>query len=112
MKLRPAVLDHNVLSLGPPGFAEPLAKGGQQRSIRLGRRPVQVADHRHRLLLRADSGRPRNRRPAGEKNYEISSPHVRCPPLALTASGDYGSKGPPRDRLGEGQLSTPSRPPA
>ena len=35
-----------------------------------------------------------NRHRAGEKNYEIASPHAR--PLALTASRDYGSKGPPR----------------
>src|SRR5262244_1352927 len=51
MKLGPAVLDLQVLSLDPTGFAEPLAKGGQRRSICLGRRPVEEADHRHRLLL-------------------------------------------------------------
>src|SRR5215472_18461720 len=88
MKLRPAVIDRHILTLDPAGFAESLAKRGQQPSIRFGRRPVEVADHGHRLLLRADSERPRNRRPAGEKNYEISSPHVRCP--ASRSDGERG----------------------
>ena len=45
-----------------------------------------------------------NRHRAGEKNYEIASPHAR--PLALTASRDYGSKGPPR--IGWAKGSFPS----
>src|SRR6516162_790684 len=61
MKLRPAVLGRHVLTLDPSGFAEPLAKRGQQPSIRFGRRPVEVADQRHRLLLSAHSVRSGNR---------------------------------------------------
>ena len=57
-----------------------------------------------------------NRHRAGEKNYEIASPHAR--PLALTASRDYGSKGPPRIGWAKGsfppiadtQLTPPNHP--
>src|SRR6516165_2374949 len=74
MKLGPAVLDLQVLSLDPTGFAEPLAKGGQRRSICLGRRPVEEADHRHRPLLGA--GQERIRHSAGKNRYETPAFHA------------------------------------
>src|SRR6516164_11187454 len=67
------------------------------------RAAVEVADYRHRLLLRARSERPRRHR-AGEKNYQVASPHAGS--LALTANRDYGSKGPPR--IGWAKGSFPS----
>src|SRR4051812_17477628 len=93
MALRPAVFDRHILSLDVAGFAQSLAERAHQRCKRAGRRAVENADHRHRLLLCAPGERPCRHR-AGEKNYEIASPHAR--PLALTASRDYGSRGPPR----------------
>src|SRR5437016_8964107 len=94
MALRPAVFDRHILSFDVAGFAQSLEERGNKRCRRRAGRPgVEDADHRHRLLLRARSERPCRHR-AGEKNYEIASPHAR--PLALTASRDYGSKGPPR----------------
>src|SRR5207302_8178194 len=94
MALRPAVFDRHILSFDVAGFAQSLEERGNKRCRRRAGRPgVEDADHRHRLLLRARSERPCRHR-AGEKNYEIASPYAR--PLALTASGDYGSKGPPR----------------
>src|SRR6266513_1123005 len=105
MALRKAVFDRYILSFDVAGFAQSLEERGYKRCRRRAGRPgVEDADHRHRLLLRARSERPCRHR-AGEKNYEIASPHAG--PLALTASRDYGSRGPPRDRLGDGQLSTP-----
>src|SRR5438067_8481727 len=106
MALRPAVFDRHILSFDVAGFAQSLEERGNKRSRRRAGRPgVEDADHRH-LLLRAPSERP-CRHCAGEKNYEIASPHAR--PLALTASRDYGSRGPPRIGC-DGQLSTLSRP--
>src|SRR6266581_7644107 len=94
MALRPAVFDCQILSLDVAGFAQSLAERAHKRSRRVAGRPgAEDADHRHRLLLRARSERPCRHR-AGEKNYEIASPHAR--PLALTASRDYASRGPPR----------------
>src|SRR5437764_7441383 len=94
MALRPAVFDRHILSLDVAGFAQSLAERVHKRCARRAGRPgVEDADHRHRLLLRAPRERPCRHR-AGEKNYEIASPHAR--PLALTASWDYGSTGPPR----------------
>src|SRR5215468_3560836 len=84
MALRPAVFDRQILSLDVAGFAQSLAERGDKRcSRRAGRPGVEDADHRRRLLLRARCERPCRHR-AGEKNYEIASPHAR--PLALTAS--------------------------
>src|SRR6516164_1645270 len=70
------------------------------------RAAVEVADYRHRLLLRARSERPRRHR-AGEKNYQVASPHAGS--LALTANRDYGSKGPPRIGWAKGSFH-PQRP--
>src|SRR5437764_398721 len=104
MALRPAVFDRHILSLDVAGFAQSLAERAHQRCKRAGRRAVENADHRHRLLLCAPGERPCRHR-AAEKNYEIASPHAR--PLALTASRDYRSTGPPR--IGRAKGSFPPR---
>ena len=63
--LRPAVFDRHILSLDIAGFAQSLAERGERRS-RSGRAAAEVADHRHRLLLRAEGARPpSSRRLAG-----------------------------------------------
>src|SRR5439155_1932361 len=107
MSLHPAVFDRHILSLDVAGFAQPLAERGHKRSRRRAGIGAEDADHRHRLLLRARSERPCRHR-AGEKNYEIASPHAR--PLALMASRDYGSTGPSRIRLAKGSLPPPTAP--
>src|SRR5882724_3811622 len=73
MKLGPAVLDRHILTLDPAGFAEPLAKRGQQPSIRFGRRPVEVANHRHRFLLCAQ--RTCRRHSAGQQEQQLAALH-------------------------------------
>src|SRR5437016_1860931 len=108
MALRPAVFDRQILSLDVAGFAQSLAERGHKRCRRrrrAGRPGVEDADHRHRLLLRARSERPCRHR-AGEKNYEIASPHA--VPLALTPSRDYGSTGPPRIGWAKGSFPPPT----
>ena len=102
MALRPAIFDRQILSLDIAGFAQSLAERDHKQCRRRAGRPgVEDADHRHRLLLRARSERP-CRHHAGEKNYEIASPHAR--PLALTASRDYGSREPPRIGCAKGSF--------
>src|SRR5437762_12644908 len=94
MALRKAVFDRHILSFDVAGFAQSLEERGNKRCRRRAGRPgVEDADHRHRLLLRASSEQQCRHR-AGEKNYEIASPHARPP--ALSSSRDYGSRGPPR----------------
>src|SRR6478752_6244481 len=105
--LRPAVFDRQILSLDIAGFAQSLAeRDHKQCRRRAGRPAVEDADHRHRLLLRARSERP-CRHHAGEKKYEIASPHAW--PLALTASRDYGSRGPPRIGWAKGSFPPVAR---
>ena len=55
VKLRPAVLDGQVLPFDIAGLTQTLSERGQQRSVRVGRSPIEVADHWNRLLLRAGS---------------------------------------------------------
>src|SRR5436853_7879845 len=108
MALRPAVFDRYILSFDVAGFAQPLEERGDKRCRRRAGRPgVEDADHRHRLLLRT-SGERQCRHRAGEKNYEIASPHARS--LALTASRDYGSRGPPRIGRAKGSFPPPIEP--
>ena len=55
--LRPAVFDRHILSLDIAGFAQSLAERGHKRCSRAGRSRCEVADYRHRLLLRAHGAR-------------------------------------------------------
>src|SRR4051812_10670928 len=93
MALRPAVFDRQILSLDVAGFAQSLAERGHKWCTQARRPGAEVSDHRHRLLLRPRRERPRDRRAAQQK-YQLAASHAR--PLALTASRDYGSTGPPR----------------
>src|SRR5262249_12331187 len=101
--LRPAVFDRQALSLDVADLTQSLVERGYKQ-IRRRRRAdgAKETDHRHRLLLRTPGGWP-STRCAGEQNDKIASPHAR--PLALTASRDYGSRGPSRIGRREGQLS-------
>src|SRR5436305_1502761 len=102
MALRPAVFDRHIPSVDVSGFAQSLAERAHKWFRRRAGRPgAEDADHWHRLLLRAHRERPCRHR-AGENNYEIASPHAR--PLALTASRDYGSRGPPRIGCAKGSF--------
>ena len=75
--LRPAVFDRHVLSLDIAGFAQSLAERGHIRCRRAGRPAAEEADHRHRLLLRAEGRRPygRRRRRSAKKGAELAPPH-------------------------------------
>jgi hypothetical protein len=79
-----------------PGFAPQRSRfhsapgGTRPKRFRPGRaRCVEVADHRHRLLLRAHGGWP-STHCDGEQNCEIAASHVQ--PLDLAPSRDYGSE--------------------
>src|SRR3954447_16623466 len=104
LALRPAVFDGEVFPLNMAQLAELLSECFDVMAFQVSRRCAEIPDHWHRLLLRARSEWP-CRHSAGEKSYEIASPHAR--PLALTASRDYGSRGPPR--IGWAKGSFPPR---
>ena len=59
MIVRPALLDHNVSTLGEPFFAQSFAEGRNEIGKWLGWCAAKKADHRHRSLLRARYDRPR-----------------------------------------------------
>ncbi len=71
--LRPAVFDRHVLSLDIAGFAQSLVERGHIRCSRAGRAGAEEADHRHRLLLRAQGARRRHR--AAQQEHQLAAPH-------------------------------------
>src|SRR6516164_1109130 len=60
------------MSLDPAGLSKPLAKCGE-RQIRSGRAAADVADYRHRLLLRGQTVTRRNR--AGHQQQQLAAVH-------------------------------------
>src|ERR1700730_5723349 len=74
MKPCPAVLDLQVLPLDPAGLAEPLAKRGKLHGVRLGVAAVEVANHRHRLLLCPEGVRHQG---AAQQEQKLPSSHSR-----------------------------------
>src|SRR5206468_4035194 len=55
--LGPAVFDRQILSVDVAGFAQSLPEGGHAEGRGLCRHAAEKADHRHRLLLRAEGAR-------------------------------------------------------
>src|SRR5207249_1429742 len=55
------------------GFAQSLAEVGDRLRIRAGRSDAEVADHRHRLLLRAKGGRRDHH--AAQQEHEFAAVH-------------------------------------
>ncbi len=75
--LRPAVFDRHVLSLDIAGFAQSLAERGHNGAYGAGRPAAEEADHRHRLLLRAERRVLRSsRRRAGAQARAVSFDHL------------------------------------
>src|SRR5437763_16966083 len=72
MVLRPAVFDRHALSFDITGFAQSPADPGRERRSRPGREGAEKADHRHRLLLRAERARRRHR---AAQQQQITAPH-------------------------------------
>jgi len=72
--LRAAIFDRHVLALDIAGFVQPPAERGHKRCIRAGCRATEVADHRHRLLLRTRGARPRDSGP-GTCDQEFAPVH-------------------------------------
>jgi hypothetical protein len=71
--LQPAVFDRHVLSLDIAGFDQPLVERGDKRRKRAGRTAGEVADHRHRLLLRPQRAwRRRYRASQNEQQFAAS----------------------------------------
>src|SRR6266699_2531415 len=73
MVLRPAVFDRQILAFDATGFAQSLAERSQEQRIRAWRGAVEVPDHRHRRLLRADDGGPRDN--CAAEDQEIAPVH-------------------------------------
>ena len=57
--LRPAIFDRDIAALDKAGVTQALAEPGQPAGVAVGGRAAEVADHRHRRLLRACRERPR-----------------------------------------------------
>src|SRR5262249_37858387 len=74
LTLRPAIFDRDVAAFDIAGFGQALVERSQARSIGVGRQAAEIADHRHRSLLRACRERPRRRRTA-EQRYELAAVH-------------------------------------
>ena len=68
MRLRPSILDVDVLALYIACHSQPLAESSQTDGIIFRRSDCEDADHRHRLLLRACRERPRRRRAAEQRD--------------------------------------------
>jgi len=81
-------------------LAEALAEGAQAAGEQLGRRGSEIADHRHRRLLRRRRKRPRGSRCAAGQ-YELAPSHV------ARAMGPAGVGGPPA--LTAGPCGRPER---
>src|SRR6516162_8676263 len=64
MTFRPAIFDRDILAFDGAGFLQALVECRYEMCIRTGRSAVEIADHRHRRLLRARRERPRDRRTA------------------------------------------------
>src|SRR3977135_1817560 len=76
-----AVFDRQVLSLDIAVLPQSLTECGQEWGNWAGKSGVEQADHRHRLLLRAQGERPRSRR-TGENGNSLASSHP-SPPIGL-----------------------------
>jgi hypothetical protein len=61
------------LSFDIAGFAQSVVERGQKWCFRAGRGAAEVADHRHRLLLRAQGACRRDR--SGQQEYEVAALH-------------------------------------
>src|SRR4029077_12597010 len=70
----------------PAGLAEPLAKRGEHHSVRLGGAAVELANHRHLLLLRAQGARCGRR--AAQKEQKFAPLHH-----SMTSSARASSNG-------------------
>src|SRR5262245_40835933 len=71
--LRPAILDHDILSLDVAGFTKALAECGQIACTIDRRRNAEESYYRHRWLLRSRCKRPRRR--AAEQRDELAPSH-------------------------------------
>src|SRR5262249_19559514 len=87
----PAVFDRQVFSLDVSGFAQSLTERGETRQCLASGRPwVEVADHRHRVLLRAERAPRRHRTPRQEQHF---APVHRSVPAGARARIDGGRVG-------------------
>src|SRR5262249_10491485 len=82
---RPAIFDRDILALDGTGFLQTLVERRYEMCIRTGRSAVEIADHRHRRLLRARRERPCSR--AAEQRDELAAFH------SITWSARWDSAG-------------------
>jgi hypothetical protein len=75
MFFRPAVFDSDILTFYVAGFIQALAECGCEGDVAMARPQIEIADYRHRRLLRARRQRPCSR-PAPEPRDEVAPSHV------------------------------------
>src|SRR5262249_36143171 len=86
LSLGPAVFDRQILALDITGLLQALAKAPQAPRRPVRRLGIEMADHRHRRLLRARRERPRRR--AAEQRDELAALHsITSSARSRTASG-------------------------
>jgi hypothetical protein len=62
MRLRPAVFDANIAVFNVTGFVQALAERRQEDRVIVGGLAAEIADYRHRRLLRTRRQRPHDGR--------------------------------------------------
>jgi hypothetical protein len=75
LSVRPTKFERDVLALDIASFTQSSMKGGEHGHIGLARSSAEIADHRHRRLLRPRRQRPRGRSSA-EQRDELAPLHV------------------------------------
>jgi hypothetical protein len=74
LALRPTVFDRDVPALDVAGLVQTLPEAGQTDiGVGLGRAGAEIADHRHRLLLRVQRRRRGHR--AAEQQHQLAAVH-------------------------------------
>src|SRR5262249_35273267 len=73
LTIRPAVVDHDVLTLDKASFVQTLAKDGDRLRICSGRTAAEESNHRQATLLRARRERPC--RHAADERDELAARH-------------------------------------
>src|SRR5262249_55519376 len=86
LALGPTILDRDVLALDVAAFLQPLPERGREMRERPRRRTAEIADHRHRRLLRARRERPGRRR-APQKRHELAALHSITSPARASRVG-------------------------
>src|SRR5262249_1458313 len=87
LSLGPAVFDRQILALNITDLLQALAKGPQAPCRPVRRLGIEMADHRHRRLLRARRERPRGRCAAEQRDERAAIHSITSSAMASTPGG-------------------------